>query len=55
MLEFTILNKAPVVWIMQGEKRLAGVHWGLHEGQSSLAEMFAQKIVDALNKDQVND
>lgn len=46
---FTLENKAPVVWIMQGDKRLAGVHWSLHDGQSYLAQEFAQKIVDALN------
>jgi len=49
-LIYTTDNRAPVVWIMQGDKRLAGVHWGLHEGRSDLAQQFADKLVQALNK-----
>lgn len=49
IVEYHIENKAPVVWIMQGEKRLAGVHWGLHDGESDKAKAFAQKIVDSMN------
>jgi hypothetical protein len=49
MLKYHYENKAPVVWIMQGEERLAGVHWSLHEGFSVNAEQFAKKIVNSLN------
>lgn len=51
---YTISDKSdviaiPVWWVVDGDKKVAGVHWGLHDGKSENAKKFAQKIADALN------
>lgn len=53
-MKYSIVNNSgmgasPVWWILENGEKIAGVHWGLHDGKSSNAEKVAQKIVDALN------
>jgi hypothetical protein len=43
------MGASPVWWVLDGTERVAGVHWGLHDGESSKAQQEAQKIADALN------
>jgi hypothetical protein len=44
------MGASPVWWVMEGEERIAGVHWGLHGGKSANAQKVAKKIADALNE-----
>ena len=53
-MKYTISNNSgmgasPVWWVMENEECVAGVHWGLHNGESSKAQQLAQKIADAMN------
>ena len=44
------MGASPVWWVMENDNRIAGVHWGLHDGKSANAQAVAQKIADALNE-----